>query len=298
MNKNWVRKYFEEAPGEGSSGEAAAPTGDVDSWLSSLPEDLQGNSTLQDIKDVPALAKRFIDTKAMVGNSIRVPSEDAAPEDMVAFKQKLLDKNIGLMNVPDTEDTEAMAGIYKALGLPEDATGYSRPENWSGMTDERFGFLAGEAHKAGMSKSQFETMAKSLSEADNAQTEQYEADHQAGIDTLKGEWGNAYTQKVSRAANIAKQLDAPEGLQNAISEGTVDATTLRWLDGISKKFGGEGQSLVAEEGGVTQNTPTELRERVGELTKKMLGMDANDPQYQAILKKRMGYLEMLNPENK
>lgn len=293
---NWTRKFFEEVPGEGAGEGAAAPA--ADSWLSGLSPELQDNASLKDIADVEGLAKRFIDTKAMVGNSIRVPSEDAAPEDMAAFKQSLIDKNLGLVSIPDTDDKEAMAGIHRALGLPEDATGYSKPENWTGMTDERFGFLAGEAHKAGLSKSQFDQMANTMAAADNETSQGYQTEHQAGIDTLKGEWGNAYTQRISRAANVAKQLEAPAPLQEALAAGEVDAGTLRWLDTISQKFSGEGSSLVTDEGGVTENTPSELRERVAELTTKMFSMSVSDPMYQPTLQKRLKYLEMLNPEKK
>lgn len=294
MFKNWTRKFCEEEPGaeggEGGGGEA--------SWLDGLPEDLRGNATLQDIKDVSALAKRFIDTKAMVGNSVRIPGEDAPAEDMAAFRKSLIEKNVGLMGVPDSDNAEAMAEVYKAMGQPDEASGYTRPENWPGMTDERFGFITAEAHKAGMSKSQFGIMADALAKEANTNQENYAADHQAGMDTLKGEWGRAYDQKISRASNMAKQLGAPERLQEAMVNGKVDAETLRWFDSISDKLGKEGNSLVSEEGGVSEHTPTELKERVAELTKKMLNMDANDPSYQGLIQKRLKYQLMLTPEQK
>lgn len=295
MFNNWTRKFFEEEPGSGGAG--GEPGGEA-SWLDGLPEDLRGNATLQDIKDIPALAKRLIDTKAMVGNSVRIPGDDAPAEDMAAFRKSLIEKNVGLMGVPDSDNAEAMAEVYKAMGQPDDATGYVKPENWAGMTDERFGFLAAEAHKVGMSKSQFGTMAEALAKEANTNQENYAADHQAGMDTLKGEWGRAYDQKISRATNMAKQLGAPERLQEAMINGKVDAETLRWFDSISDKLGKEGNSLVSEEGGVSEHTPTELKERVAELTKKMLNMDANDPTYQSLVQKRLKYQLMLTPDTK
>lgn len=300
MIRNWTRKFYEENPGEGGSadpGTGDPGTGD-DSWLSGLPAEMQANATLQDIKSVESLAKQLIDTKAMVGSSVRVPSADASPEDMAAFRNSLVEKNIGLMAVPDTDNAELMAEVHKAMGLPEDASGYTQPEKWAGMTPERFGALAAEAHKVGMSKSAFDTLTKSMADTSNAAAAGMDTVFNDDMSTLKGEWGNAYDQKVARATNIATQLEAPPALLSALKDSKADSATLRWLDKVAEKFGGEGMTLVTDPGGLSENTPSELRERVDELTKKMLKMQPNDPQYQSLLQKRMKYLEMLNPEKK
>ena len=285
------RRFQEEEPGTGDGG-----TGDT--WLSGLPEELQGNATLQDVKSVESLAKQFIDTKAMVGASVRVPGEDAPDEDMVAFRQTLIDKNIGLMAVPNTEDPEAMAGIYRAMGLPEDSSGYTKPDEWAGMTPERFETLAARAHELGMSKSQFNDMAAGLAKDSNTLMQAANDAHSTEMNELRVEWGAATDQKIARATNIAEQLEAPERLLAAMKAGDVDAQTIRWFDNIAAKFSGEGTSLVLDKGGVNADTPAELRERVDEITNKMLKMNVGDPQYQPLLQKRLKYLEILNPEKK
>jgi len=267
-----------------------------ESWMSSLPAEMQGNPTLQDVKSVEALAQRFLDTKSMVGNSLRVPGPDAPAEDMAAFRQSLIEKNVGLMAVPNSEDAAAMQDVYKALGMPDAPDGYSRPEEWNGMTDERYGQLSAMAHEAGISKGQFEKVVAGLAQADNDLSAQSNAEHKADIDQLRGEWGGAYEQKAARAANIAKQLDAPPALQEAMANGLVDSATLRWLDGVAEKFGGEGNNFVTDESVVSEHTPTELQERFNEITKKMFDMNPTDPQYKALQAKRLKYMELLNPE--
>jgi hypothetical protein len=291
--RNWTRKFYEEEPGTGGEGGTAD-----DSWLSALPAEMQSNATLQDIKTVESLAKQLIDTKAMVGSSVRVPSADASAEDMTAFRNSLLEKNVGLMAIPDTDNAELMAEVHKAMGQPEEASGYAKPEKWPGMSDERFGALTAAAHKIGMSKSHFEAMMTTMANDSNNQFSQMDTAFKSDIDTLKGEWGRAYEPKVARATNVATQLEAPPALIAALSEGSADSATLRWLDKVAEKFSGEGVALVTDPGGLSEDTPGELRERVAELTKKMLGMKSGDPQYQATLQKRMKYLEMLNPEKK
>jgi len=282
----------EPAP-EAESAPAAEPA--AGDWRAALPDELRDNASLADVKDIAGLAKRFVDTKAMVGQALRVPGPDAGAEAMAEFRQSLLDKNLGLVSIPDADDVEGMAAVYKALGAPDEASAYSRPEKWEGMTDERYGTLSSVALEAGVTRKQFETIASKLAEADNTTIGAMEQQFQGDMDQLKGEWGNAYAQKVGRAAVVAKQLEAPEGLQAALADGTAGAETLRWLDKVAAKFGGEGSALVTETGQVSEFTPSEAKEQLSEITKRMLSMDPNDPQFKPLLDKRLKIATMLNP---
>ena len=97
---NYTKTFMNEADGAGSdlggsTETIAEPAGGVappatgESWLSSLPEELRSNPTLQDTKSVEALAKRFVDTKSALGASIRIPGEDASDEVRQEFYSKL-----------------------------------------------------------------------------------------------------------------------------------------------------------------------------------------------------------------
>jgi len=273
-----------------------APAPAADDWRAALPDELRDNASLADVKDVAGLAKRFVDTKAMVGQALRVPGPDAGAEAMAEFRQSLLDKNLGLVTIPDADDAEGMAAIHKALGMPDEASAYARPEKWDGMTDERYGAISAIALEAGVTRKQFETIASKLAEGDNATIGAMEQQFQGDMDQLKGEWGNAYDQKAGRAAVVAKQLEAPEGLQAALADGTAGAETLRWLDKVAAKFGGEGSALVTETGQVSEFTPSEAKEQLSEITKRMLDMNPNDPQYKPLLDKRIKLATMLKPE--
>ena len=46
-----------------------------------LPEDIRSDPSLSSFNDFGGLAKSYIETKKMIGNSIRLPEETAAPED-------------------------------------------------------------------------------------------------------------------------------------------------------------------------------------------------------------------------
>ena len=54
-------------------------------WKNSLSTELQNNDSIKSLKDITALAQSFIDTKRMVGESIRI-NKDMKPEE--------LDKNL------------------------------------------------------------------------------------------------------------------------------------------------------------------------------------------------------------
>ena len=278
------------AAGEPSSSQ------DFSDWRSALPPELRENPTIQDTKSVEALAKRLVDTKSMLGQSIRIPSEDASPEDIQAFRQSLVEKKLGLMPIPDNEDTESLTGVYRALGMPEDASGYVGPEQWAGVDESRYNFLAEQAHKAGLTKKQFQDLTNNIAQADNQMIESVRQERDAELSQLKNEWGRAFDQKYQRAGVIAKQLEAPEGLINALNHGDVDAGTLRWLDKIAERFSGEGNNLVRSEYSVSEHTPSELRERITELTDRLIKMDSRDPMFTELNKKRIKYAEMLHSE--
>ncbi len=87
--------FFKDGDDEGGGG------GGQDDWKDTLPDDLKTNASLLDVPDVATLAKRFIDTKAMVGNSFRVPGEDASTEDWGKFNTNLIEKVPALMFKPD-----------------------------------------------------------------------------------------------------------------------------------------------------------------------------------------------------
>ena len=98
---------------ESGAVESVAET--ISDWRSSLPDDMREAPSLKDVPDVATLAKRFLDTKSMVGNSLRMPTDDAGQEAIEAFNQKILSNPaLGLMKKPDTENTEALAEVYNA----------------------------------------------------------------------------------------------------------------------------------------------------------------------------------------
>src|SRR3990167_6512665 len=110
------------------------PAATTPDWREGLPEELRAEPSFKDVPDVPTLAKRFIDTKKMVGGSLKVPKDGAPPEEVNAF--------------------------YTALGVPAAPDKYTaRPPAFpadSGITLDEAGFkgFLGAAHSAGITDKQ------------------------------------------------------------------------------------------------------------------------------------------------
>ena len=120
---------------ENGTNEAAAVQAEINTtsdWRSSLPEDIRSAKAFDSVKDVNSLAKQFLDAQSHMGNSIRIPGEDAGQEAIDAFNQKLMNKT-SLMQRPETP--EDFDSVFKSMGKPEDASGYAVPEDITGSYD-------------------------------------------------------------------------------------------------------------------------------------------------------------------
>jgi hypothetical protein len=49
-------------------------------WRANLSDDLRSSKGLESVKDVESLAKQFLDAQSHIGNSIRIPGEDAGQD--------------------------------------------------------------------------------------------------------------------------------------------------------------------------------------------------------------------------
>ena len=112
-----------------------------------LPDDLKADKALGDFKDIGSLARAFVDTKKMVGGSLRIPGKDAKPEDLAKWQQDELPKlrAAGLIAGPP-----ASPELYK----------FTRPEaallgGWDDAEEKDF---LGLAYKAGLSDDQVQGM--------------------------------------------------------------------------------------------------------------------------------------------
>ena len=157
------------------------PAPPTPSFQDQLPADLQGHAALKDFNDVGGLAKSFIDTQAMIGNSVRIPSETATPQDQAAFWTKL--------GRPDTPDGYELSK-------------WEQPQGFS-ANDEMMKSFRNTGHELGLTPKQMEglnqwygnqvnTMATNITGQATQAREQVYAE-------LKQEFGAATDDKINAA---------------------------------------------------------------------------------------------------
>lgn len=259
-------------------------------WKSELSEEYRDDPALQDFKDIDGLAKAFKDTKSAIGGMLRIPSEEADDAARAEFRQKLLDKDIGLMQMPDMDDEEGLGALYNKLGRPENAEGYTPIE---GMAEDRFKQIAELAHSVGATDKQLQKFMGTLLAADAEKITAAEDARTAELTELKNEWGSAYDQKLERVTNLIEATKAPPMLLDAIKGGKANAATLKWLDGLAASLGSEGAPMAKQLTSVTAETRADIEQLRDDLTRKLQKNTFSPAEEQRLIAKLVSYNERL-----
>lgn len=179
-------------------------------FLQSLPEDLRTNETLGKFKDVSGLAKSYVEVEKMLGNTVRIPGEDAGDDARNKFYEKITSVP-GVARIPgDDADENARNAFFAKLGRPESPDGYKYDfeGDLKGLQPDQEGhkeFLK-TAHAAGLTQTQtkqlldhyYGNVLKTVSEQTRANEE--------GLKSLKENYGDAYNERLSAAKETADQL--------------------------------------------------------------------------------------------
>ena len=166
------------AAGDGGLlGGGQAVGGAEKSWHEQLPEDMRSEASLKMIKDIPNLAKSYLNAQKMVGaEKIAIPGKHASEQD---WKQ-----------------------VFQKLGVPETVDKYDlkAPE---GFNPEVLGKFKELAHGAGILPQQAEKLMNFYQDLNKNATEanqtQMKAKMEEGVNSLRKEWGNAFDQEVEVA---------------------------------------------------------------------------------------------------
>jgi hypothetical protein len=215
-------------------------------WKVSLSDDVKADKSLENIKDINALAKSYIHAQKMVGSDkIPVPNKYATEDDWNA--------------------------VYEKLGRPKTADGYKFDLPQDKQVDEvSLKEFSSQAHKLGLLPSQAQGMvkfyneitAKSLQDADNKAL----AARETSTKELKQEWGQAFDQKVSQAATLAKSVGATELLDTNLADGTKLGDHPVMIKAFAELANKMGEDSIVQASGPTYLTPNQIEKQIGELT--------------------------------
>jgi len=236
-------------------------------WRESLPEQVRDWSEVQNADSSDVFWQRMGDQRKHIGNSIRIPTEDASTEDWAAFNQKIQDRVPSLMRAPNPEDAESVDAALAKLGRPEDASGYGE------VTGEGVQFAEGQleslkamALKAGLTRTQFESLAKQVGADYNAQQETVGNLQNENLELLKSEWGLSAEGKYQETLNFAKAVGAPNAVIEGLETRSMQAETVMWLNKMA------GNAKEANQVSFQQGTslsgdlaPMEAQSRIDEI---------------------------------
>ena len=215
-------------------------------WKVSLSDDVKADKSLENIKDINALAKSYIHAQKMVGSDkIPVPNKYATEDDWNA--------------------------VYEKLGRPKTADGYKFDLPQDKQVDEvSLKEFSSQAHKLGLLPNQAQGMvkfyneitAKSLQDADSKAL----AARETSTKELKQEWGQAFDQKVSQAATLAKSVGATELLNTNLADGTKLGDHPVMIKAFAELANKMGEDSIVQASGPTYLTPNQIEKQIGELT--------------------------------
>ena len=184
-----------ETPAEVASG------GSGNEFLNMIPEDLREHPSLSPIKDVPNLARSYVNSQKLIG-------ADKLP-------------------LPANPTEEDMAKIYDRLGRPENASGYEIAIDGNIITEEVASSFSEIAHGLGLSKTQtsklMEYYKDSAEDSINRDVEKRNQNQIDSINALKAEWGTSFDKKVEQAKSIADEFSDIDAITKIVLQ---DGTNL------------------------------------------------------------------------
>ena len=187
---------LEDGPGDGSpqalsGGSDAAQGAPAPSWREHVPSDLASHPALQNITDMSGLVKGYVESQDALEKRVQVPTDQSSPDDWNAF--------------------------YKSIGRPDTPEGYAEA-----LKDEGFQWAEGSevlqkaVHDAGLTAKQVSMLSKTINEMGAAQQADAEKTQDNVIQSLRGEWGKNFDQRLGLAREAVKQFGT-EGINEMLS---------------------------------------------------------------------------------
>lgn len=213
-------------------------------WKEYIPEDLKDRAEWNNIKDPSDLFKNYINAQQTISKSVRLPDEQATPEDIAAF--------------------------YTKLGKPakkEDYTFEYQAKEGDIYTKDSFDFSMFQdiADKANLTKKQYQALASAYIDINNANYKAYNqglADKAAeelktAESKLKNAWGTQYNNNINLITEKVKKLYSKDTLNRMQNAGLFrDADFLATHLKLTKMMTGD---TVFIEGNAVENVPQTLQ---------------------------------------
>jgi hypothetical protein len=255
--------------------------------LEQLPEDLRGNESLNQFNTVEALAKSYVETKAMQGTSIRIPGPDAGPEAMTEYVNKLINTDANLMLKPKWDDPEQSQDFWKTMGKPESADKYILPDGIElpeGVETE----MREMAFISNNTQDQFHKSVAGMAERYKATLEANSEQTSADVSGLKAKWGVTYEDRMAAAREINKDIYGERVFEN------LNTAEIEGLYSTHERLTGKGPQVATQiETGSRGMTPMEAEEQAQEILVRITDRESglSPEETRRLAKKRIQILQ-------
>jgi len=170
------------------------------SFVSSLPEDLRTEPSLQNIQDVNQLAKGYVSAQRMVGaDKMAIPTKNSTPDDWKEVYTKL--------GLPDTPDNYGVNFNLAEGASPEPVNGFLKVAHENGVLP----------HQAQAILDYYTGLETQNTESANAAVELAKTNNEA---ELRKEFGLAYPEKLNAANEVFKSFFSSDMADLKLEDGT------------------------------------------------------------------------------
>jgi hypothetical protein len=178
-------------------------------WRAGLPEDIRGEKSFDVVKGKdwteagPAMAKQFLDAQKLIGGSIRIPKEDAKPEEVAAFFGKL-----GRPEAPEKYE-------FQRPMLPQGA--------WNEESEKRYRKLA---HDIGLNNKQVQALVKFHGDETLAGIQSVGTRREADVSAIKAKYGANFGNRATLAEKAVYHLAQESGITMDKAKNFLEETGL------------------------------------------------------------------------
>ena len=184
-------------------------------------------------------------------------------------------------------DEKAWTDVFRKLGVPEKLEEYDVKLNEKSKLDvNHFGKLKELMHKQGVLPHQAKALVSMMEQEaegfEGALLNHRKQQVEANLNSLKQEWGQAYTERATIAAKAAAKVGGEEFIKYLNESGLGDDPKLiNVFAEVGKIMGESGHK---GEGSVGRKTPQELQARLSALTTDVNSpyFDSKNPQHTAV----------------
>tara|TARA_R110000765_G_scaffold170696_2_gene275691 strand:- start:7666 stop:8559 length:894 start_codon:yes stop_codon:yes gene_type:complete len=279
----------------GEHDEGSAPS----DWRDSLPEEVRADSSISSADTPEKLVAELVNLRQHMGNSLRLPRDDASPEQVEEFTSKAVEKFGGIMRKP--VDEEGITAAMRAMGLPEEADGYKALDiEGFERTDEEWAKAKADAHALNMTQAQFNAKAERdallVKSRSDERTVKFEEDSKA----LKAEWGVAYDERLAKVDALMSSAGY-ESLAAAIDIKTPEGVRAAYAIAAGMGISGEGLNMGSQGDSTNSGvkTPMQALAEVDQINDELMDI-ANPPRPSrkaVLLSQKEKLMRMAYPED-